>query len=181
MLRISTFLLLCVFGVSAFAVSVKEDKGKFTVKNSEYTVVYGKHTAYAGLFTGKKGRAMAMPYLYLDTELEKYNERKNPKPVMVNRRQLKFNSRIKENSANKVVLEISANFNGGKITETVTFDNSPVIKYDVTVEHNVRLHLHSLKLLADGIGPKAVFRPDDKRVAGHHSVPDANVRLDILR
>ena len=167
MLRISTLLLLCIFGMSTFAVSVTEDRGKITVKNSEYTVVYSKNTAYAGLFTGKKGSAMAMPYLYLDTELEKYNERKNPKPVMVNRRQLKFNSRIKENSTNKVVLEISANFNGGKMTETVTFDNSPVIKYDVTVEHNVRLHLHSLKLLADGIGPKAVFRPDDKRVAGY--------------
>ena len=72
MLKISTLLLLCVFGISTFAVSVKEDKGKFTVKNSEYTAVYSKNTAYAGIFSGKKGNAMLMPYLYLDTELEKY-------------------------------------------------------------------------------------------------------------
>ena len=167
MIKRAIFLLLCFMSSAAFAVTITEKNGVFTIRNQSYSITYSRGSAWGGVVQVKGGSCMLIPYLWLDTELEKYSERKNPKPVMVNRRKLSVSAKIKENTETKAVLELSFKFNGGTFTETITFDDTPVIRYDVDIDHQVRLHLHSLKLLINSHSKDAVFLPDNKQVPGY--------------
>ena len=125
------------FLFSLSAVTINEKSENFTVTNDFYSVSLNKVAAYA-LKIDKIGKnpipsAMATPIFEIDNDLEKYDGRYNPAPASVSRSKAVCN--IQKNSSNEIVLQVSYKFFGGTVTENMTFDNTPVIKYHVNIKH----------------------------------------------
>ena len=168
MLAKKTLAALALLSMPVWAVTLQEMDGCLAVKNRWYSLEYSRGNSFsASILTGNGCRCLVIPYLYVDTEQEKYTGRKNPKPALVNRRSMPVAARVAKATETEVDLEVSFDFKGGKVREKIHFDDTPTIRYDISIDHSVRLHLHSLKLLADYGSAEAVFLPDGKRVAGY--------------
>ncbi|MBR2723814.1 MAG: hypothetical protein IKB77_05715, partial [Lentisphaeria bacterium] len=156
------------FLFSLSAVTINEKSGNFTITNDFYSVSLNKVAAYA-LKIDKIGKnaipsAMATPVFEIDNDLEKYDGRYNPAPASVSRSKAVCN--IQKNSNNEIVLQVSYKFFGGTVTENMTFDNTPVIKYHVNIKHTSCLYAHYFRVFMIPGVKNGIFLSDMQRVQG---------------
>lgn len=156
------------FLFSLSAVTINEKSENFTITNDFYSVSLNKVAAYA-LKIDKIGKnaipsAMAIPVFEIDNDLEKYDGRYNPAPASVSRSKAVCN--IQKNSSNEIVLQVSYKFFGGTVTENMTFDNTPVIKYNVNIKHTSCLYAHYFRVFMLPRAKNGIFLPDMQRVQG---------------
>ena len=169
-MRFCTFLLLAMLPISALPVTLQQTADAVTVKNKFFTAAFEKNTGYALRFThvGKR----KMPYavgrqtIFLDNELEKYEERYCPAPTPLNRMLLNPAIKILNNTAESVKLSITYPFQGGSAEEIIEIAEKPMILYDVTVNHKVRIFSNRFQMYVSGGTRDGIFLYNGERMTG---------------
>lgn len=173
------FLLLAGFVSTGFSVTLEETGDALTVKNENYTIRFQEKQGYSGQITyfGKKKAlfTQVLPVICLDSELDLYDGRYNPATLRLERKKSKATKKILTNAPEKIRIAFEYPFNGGKAVETLTFDDSPAIRYDVEIAHQVRLFRHSLEVTHRERSGSGIFYPDGQRISGVNQGNGKNV------
>ena len=168
MKRITTLLAFLSFAV--LALTLEETTEGLTVKSSHYSIQFANKDGYVGRFLSigksKVGYTSVTPILFLDTEPDYFERHYIPDATRVPRKPSSVSALVARNTPEAIELRFSYTFQGGKVTETLTFDESPAMLYSIDVEHTVRLHEQQFHVALTNGGSDGIFLPDGKRVTG---------------
>ena len=166
-------LLLTGLGVLPLflsAVSLEQTGNDFKIKAKDYSAALTKANGYfleiKEIGGSKILNGRAVPQLALDVDWEKFRTSYNPPPEQPNRIHMKPVCKVITNTQEKVELEVSWNFVGGSIRETLTFNDTPAVSYNIDVDHKVRVYSHALQLNINRVGKDGIFLPDGVRAKG---------------
>lgn len=167
--KLSVLLAFALAGVS-YAVTLEQGKAAWTVKSKGYTAHFEKAHGYRVRFSRLGGRKVnytaASSNFYQSGERDKWVGQYAADDALVTRSRLKVTPKVVSSSNDKIVLEFSYAYSGGKVTERVTLDDSDVIRYDVSTTFTRRLSKHEFNVALHVSDLGGIFYPDRKRVAG---------------
>ena len=140
--RLSLFLAV-LLPAGAFAVTLEENGGNFVVANKFYTAKLEKAQGFRPKFTIMNGKKVhngtTNVTILMDMQNEKYNGGFIPSDAPVQRNVINITPKVLSKASDKVVLEFTYKFNAGNAVETVTFDDSMAIGYDLKINKTNRL------------------------------------------
>ena len=164
-------LMLTAAAFTASAVTLEKGKD-WVVRNSYYTLRLEKNHGYAArliMLNGKKiPYGMVTPAVFLNGERPKWDGQYSENgDTRISRAALKVTPEAVTVSPDKIVLRLSYPFPCGKIVEQMTFDDTSLIRYDVTLNHTGRLGSFRLNSQLNWHNSRGVlFYPDRKMVRG---------------
>lgn len=172
MKRKLTLAAVFLAAAAAMAVTLEDSGNAFVVKNGNYTAKFNK-TQGASLelrINGAKSRVQtitATPVITVSGERDTYQNSYAADDSMTS---LSAQPRTVEKvsaGSDKVVLKFSYALRFGKAEYTVSMDDTPVIRYDLSFAGNgVRISNISYNVSMTLSDPDGIFYPDAKRVAG---------------
>ena len=164
--------MLSLLAAAAMAVTLEETDKAFIVKNDNYTANFMK--AQGGRLTLKITGAdcnvqniSGSPVIYTSGERETYQKSYAANDAPISLRAQKYNAEIITNKSDEVVLKLTYKLWFGEAVQTITLDNSPVIRYHLNVNYSgTRLSKVEYALTMVLSDPDGIFYPDAKRVVG---------------
>lgn len=165
-------MILLVLAAAAFSVSaVTLEKGTNpVVRNDSYTLQFDKKSGYRGKFLKLNGKKVpygdVTPAVFLNGERPKWDGHySGNSDIPVSRAALKITPKVVSESKDKIVLQFSYPFQCGNITEQVTFDNTNLIRYDVSLNFNGRLGRFELGTQMNWNNSEGVVHYPDRSLA----------------
>ena len=171
MKKILSLLTVCAVSFSLSAITLEKKEKSWTVSNDHYRLIVEKNQGFRIRISTLNGKNIPRGFIVLRTamnnEREKWNGTSSRDVAQYVSRTAGASGKILSESKDKVVMEISMETSHGKIKETVTFDNSPLIRYDIAVDHTNRLGFHSIYLnFANTNSDGVLHYPDMKMIRG---------------
>lgn len=154
------------------AVTLKKTNKEWIIANDHYTanLSTAHFTPKFTMLNKKKvSYVLASSRVNLSGEREKWDGQYcADNDIVVARGTMHFKAKVISQTKDKIVLEFTGSCPGGNVKEVVTWDNSPLVKYDVTVSGNkLRLGSHSMNLaILTGNEKNLKIYPDGKFVGG---------------
>ena len=165
------FFLTSAIVLTASAVTLKKADKVWHISNDHYEGNLDSGKACRLNLTklnGKAIKASFTPHTYLNREREKWNGTfSTDSSLVVSRGKAKHNVKVLTETKDKVVLEITYDYPQGKCKEVISFDNTPLIRYDVTVDFTSRLGQHRFAAqIFWNNSDDVLYYPDRKMVRG---------------
>ena len=167
---VAVFCSVTAFALSAVTGTMTAEG--LTVTNNHYSVFFDKAKGFVPTsytINGRKQGGHGGPYAMFDGEPEVYQKRYPAAPRVVTARLMKTQAELKENTGVKVVLHLNRTFEGGTISEKITFDNTEKVLFEMEFSYSQRPFLLEYRMDFYGISGTdkyAHFYPGKRRDVG---------------
>lgn len=164
-------LFFTVLSVCAEMVLIQDDK-KLAVKNNYYQLQFNAQNGYEPELLTVNGKSIRLSGGLVcseDGELPKYTGHYSSEPARYQQNKCAVQCDILKNDASEIILKLSWDIPDGKITDIISFTDSPLIRHQVEISFNRILFEVFYSLGSPNLSSakgEGVFYPDEKRVKG---------------